>query len=320
MGKAALWAGATDDRFAAVISNDSGCGGAALSKRIFGETVEIIARAFPHWFTGNFLRYAGHEADLPLDQHELLRPHRAPPALRRQRGRRRLGRSARGIPRRLARRPVYHLLGAPALDLASSNQPPVDRPVGNVLRYHVRRGPHDLTDFDWRQYLDFADRHVRGPAPGRSAATPPDSPSDAAARARRPNWSSLLSQSDAWFASPAGRGIVATVLAHQTPLGDWPRSTNTTLAPAPAPAPASAARTEPRVKGTFDNGATGLRTPLPRPGRHRHRRRRRLQRGRPRPPPCPRRPTPVRRLARSASARLQGTPATSPSTTTRWST
>ena len=71
-GKAALIAGAWDDRIAAVVSHQSGFGGAALSRSPVGEGVARITRRYPHWFDPAFAAYAGRTGALPVDQHQLL--------------------------------------------------------------------------------------------------------------------------------------------------------------------------------------------------------------------------------------------------------
>ena len=159
LGKTALWAGAQDERFALVVSNDSGEGGAALARRRFGETTESITGAFPHWFCSRYREYAGREDGAARGPARAAGARRAAAALRRERDRGPLGRPARGVPGReggRARVPPPRARGASA----SSEMPVPDRPVGDSIGYHLRRGTHALTAYDWEQYLDFADRHL----------------------------------------------------------------------------------------------------------------------------------------------------------------
>lgn len=157
LGKSALWAGAQDERFSIVISNESGAGGAALHKRIFGETAGSINLAFPHWFCGNFKKYSENEGALPMDQHELI-ALMAPRPVYIASATQDTWADPKGefLSGKLAE-PVYALFGKKGLGV---DEPPLaDKSVGDSIGYHVRTGKHDILQFDWEQYMSFADRH-----------------------------------------------------------------------------------------------------------------------------------------------------------------
>ncbi|PAW84508.1 MAG: acetylxylan esterase [Pedosphaera sp. Tous-C6FEB] len=159
LGKTSLWAGASDERFAMVISNNSGEGGASISRRDFGETIAVLNKNFPHWFCGNYKQYTGHPENLPVDMHELA-ALAAPRPLYIASAQEDTWADPKGefLAGKLAE-PVYALFGKQGTGVAE--WPAVNQPVGEFVGYHVRSGKHDVTAYDWEQYLRFADKHFK---------------------------------------------------------------------------------------------------------------------------------------------------------------
>ena len=159
-GKTALWAGAEDIRFAMVVSNESGAGGAALARRRFGETVARLNSSFPHWYCSNYNKFSNNEDALPVDMHMLLALV-APRALYVDCADEDLWGDPHGSYLSLYYSlPVFKLLGVKS-DLPEAMPPLNKQVISGRVGFHIRDGAHNLLLRDWNHFMDFADKVLK---------------------------------------------------------------------------------------------------------------------------------------------------------------
>ncbi len=157
LGKAALWASALDERFAMVITNNSGIGGAALFNWHEGEAIKDVNDKYQHWFCDGFNYYNFNERVLPIDQHNLIGLIAPRPVYIANR----LGghNPAREFLSAYFATPVYKLYGKKGIEEAIL--PKASQPIMNQVGYHLRYGKSGNILYDWQQYILFADFHLK---------------------------------------------------------------------------------------------------------------------------------------------------------------
>lgn len=156
LGKTALWAGANDQRFPVVVSNDSGHGGAALFRRCLGENIEVLVTHFPHWFVSSFDQYINKDAELPFDQNFLLSLI-APRGLCIGSATEDLWADPKGeFLAGVHASEVWRLFGVPGMPV--TEHPAADVNVTGEISYHMRTGEHNILWQDWDHYLSVAEK------------------------------------------------------------------------------------------------------------------------------------------------------------------
>ena len=157
-GKTSLWCGAQDERFAMVISSCSGNSGDAISRGKTGESIAQILDRFPFWFARNYQKYANNEQNMPFDQHflvALMAPRLVYTSTKTTDA---WADPASEFETLVQVDPVYSLFGKKGLETRERPCPETPLHQG-CIGHHQKTGDHNMDDYDWDQYMDFADLH-----------------------------------------------------------------------------------------------------------------------------------------------------------------
>ena len=160
LGKTVLWTGAHDARFAMVIASCSGEGGAALSRRNYGENIAHLTAPtrYPYQFAENYGKYANNPNDSPIDAHMLI-ALLAPRPLLLQTGTTDKWSDPKGeYLAALAAAPVYKLFGKSTPE--NKEVPPAGQTIMTTLGYHMHDGGHGMIPSDWDVFLQLMKAHL----------------------------------------------------------------------------------------------------------------------------------------------------------------
>lgn len=161
LGKTVLWAGASDPRIAMVIASCSGEGGAAISRRNYGETIKHLTAPtrYPYQFAANYHNFASDYNSYKVDGHMLVSLMAPRPVLL-QTGDTDVWSDPKGeFIAAAAAEPVYKLFGksGPGNDIMPK---PGDRSMLNPLGYFMHAGGHGTIPSDWDVYLEFMKKYL----------------------------------------------------------------------------------------------------------------------------------------------------------------
>ncbi|MBO0723671.1 MAG: acetylxylan esterase [Blastocatellia bacterium] len=161
LGKTVLWAGAHDPRFALVIASCSGEGGAAISRRNYGETIKHLTEPtrYPYQFCANYGKWGDRVNEFPVDAHMLLSLIAPRPVLL-QTGDTDVWSDPKGeFLAAVAAAPVFKLLGKEGLGV--EQMPNAGQPIFHTIGYVMHAGGHGALPSDWELFLKFMQMHLQ---------------------------------------------------------------------------------------------------------------------------------------------------------------
>jgi hypothetical protein len=165
LGKTALWTAARDQRFALAIPSCSGQGGAAISRRNYGETIKLITlpQRYGYQFCANYAKWGDHPESAPMDAHMLIALMAPRPVLLQTGDTDKWSDPMGEFKAAVAAEPVYELFNKKGLDTARI--PESGKAILNDIGYYMHKGGHGMYSSDgvsdWNVYLDFMDMHLK---------------------------------------------------------------------------------------------------------------------------------------------------------------